>query len=50
MNDTVRRIVTTHDPAGKAILLKDDCAPRPAFPGGKAKGAAVCTTGAYSRQ
>jgi quercetin dioxygenase-like cupin family protein len=43
--DTIRRVVTTHDPAGKAVLLSDDHIPLPTFPGGKAKGAVVWTTG-----
>jgi quercetin dioxygenase-like cupin family protein len=43
--DTVRRVVTTHDPTGKTVLLSDDRIPLPPFPGGKAKGAVVWTTG-----
>jgi quercetin dioxygenase-like cupin family protein len=45
MIDAPRRVVTTHDQAGKAVLLHDDRIPLPAFPGGKAKGAVVWTTG-----
>ncbi|MBV8274302.1 MAG: cupin domain-containing protein [Verrucomicrobia bacterium] len=43
--DTIRRVVTTHDPAGNAVLLSDNRIPLPTFPGGKAKGAVVWTTG-----
>ena len=46
MIDTPRRVVTTHDPAGKAVLLSDDRILLKAFPGAKAKGAVVWTTGA----
>jgi quercetin dioxygenase-like cupin family protein len=46
VTDTIRRVVTTHDPAGKTVLLSDDRIPLRHFPGGKAKGAVVWTTGA----
>ena len=45
LTDTIRRVVTTHDPNGRTVLLCDDRIPLPAFPGGKAKGAVVWTTG-----
>jgi uncharacterized cupin superfamily protein len=45
VTDTIRRVVTTHDPAGKTVLLSDHRIPLPSFPGGKAKGAVVWTTG-----
>lgn len=45
MTDTVRRVVTTHDPAGKTVLLSDDRVTLADFPGGKAKGAVLWTTG-----
>ena len=45
VTDTIRRVVTTHDPAGKTVLLTDDRLALPSFPGGKAKGAVVWTTG-----
>ncbi|MBV8099865.1 MAG: cupin domain-containing protein [Verrucomicrobia bacterium] len=45
VTDTIRRVVTTHDPNGKTILLTDDRIPLPAFAGGKAKGAVLWTTG-----
>jgi quercetin dioxygenase-like cupin family protein len=45
VTDTIRRVVTTHDRAGKTVLLSDDRIPLPSFPGGKAKGAVVWTTG-----
>lgn len=45
MADTIRRVVTTHDKSGEATLLADDRLTLPAFPGGKAKGAVVWTTG-----
>ncbi|WP_262705332.1 MULTISPECIES: cupin domain-containing protein [Streptomyces] len=49
MSENVRRIVTAHDAAGKAVVLTDDQVPVADFPGASdwnAKSALIWTTGA----
>jgi len=45
MPASIRRVVTTHDETGAAVILSDDQVAMAPFPGADAKGAVVWTTG-----
>ena len=46
MTEKIRRVVTTHDDSGAAVVLSDALIALPAIPGIEARGAVAWTTGA----